>query len=418
MQGNVVTGTRLMRLASPVSFTPSRVTFRAVKPIETWQLINTLILGKGRYLVLLQNTDEIRATGGFIGSYTVLDFGSQTPLQLEIHDMYNPSGVSMTLPSPAGQNEYLSEGKGMKLIDANWHPDFPTSARTILQYFENIKNDPQRYDGVIAVTLPTIEELVATLGGIYLADQQQTVTADTLAEVMRADRGEFFSGSKDKEQSLQSFYTALKLRLAELSLAEWRLIFRALKDNLALEMQLYSQDKRVQEDIGRAGFVGGLKAYDSDEIYLFPVESNVGINKANRKIGRELIAQVEDKQLTVTTQFNNAYTEAERPALPENPAYDTAPHLAYVNYYRLLVRPDMMLETIKIDDQPLSEWDDELITSAAGLEYRQIGFLVVVPEENKILVQAQFALPELKRPKLVIQRQVGLKYQAITESIE
>src|SRR3972149_12053534 len=48
MQGNVVTGTRLMRLASPVSFTLSRVTFRAIKPIETWPLFKTLILGKGR----------------------------------------------------------------------------------------------------------------------------------------------------------------------------------------------------------------------------------------------------------------------------------------------------------------------------------------------------------------------------------
>ena len=417
-QGDTVQGRRWLRVSSPVSLIFSRATWRAVPLIERWYLLHTLLLGSDRYLVLLQNTDEIRATGGFIGSYTVLDFGSSEPLRLTIHDMYDPSGMSMTLPSPPGQREYLSEGKGLKLVDANWSPDFPTSAAQILQYFENIQGDPQRYDGIIALTLPTIEQLVETLGGLYLADQQHTVTGENLAVLMREDRGEFFAGSQEKEQSLQSFYTALKLRLAELTWDEWRQIFRALESNLALELQLFAHNDQTQRSIETARLDGSIQSFQSNEIFIFPVESNVGINKANRKVTRQLTARVQDQQLGVTTIFYNAFTANERPIIPAESSYAVAPHLSYVNYYRLLVRPDMAIETIRVDDQPIAQWDEDSIMSSSGGQYKQIGFLVVVPEESTVIVEAQFSLPELRKPKLIIQRQVGLEYQSITESIE
>src|SRR5690606_29019820 len=99
---------------------------------------------------------------------------------------------------PAGQAEYLSEGRGMKLVDANWDPDFPLTARRILSYFESIQSDPQRYDGVIAVPLSVVERVVALLGGVYVADLGRTVEADELALLLRYNRGEFFSGSQEK----------------------------------------------------------------------------------------------------------------------------------------------------------------------------------------------------------------------------
>src|SRR3972149_6308384 len=159
------------------------------------------------------------------------------------------------------------------------------------------QGDPQRYDGIIALTLPTIEQLVETLGGLYLADQQHTVTGENLAVLMREDRGEFFAGSQEKEQSLQSFYTALKLRLAELTWDEWRQIFRALESNLALELQLFAHNDQTQRSIETARLDGSIQSFQSNEIFIFPVESNVGINKANRKVTRQLTARVQDQQL-------------------------------------------------------------------------------------------------------------------------
>ncbi|MFH2118484.1 MAG: DUF4012 domain-containing protein [Candidatus Paceibacterota bacterium] len=418
-RGNVARASTISRLISPISWATSRLTFRSIEQLETWHALN-LLLGKGgKYLVLLQNSDEIRATGGFIGSYAILDLNSAEPLRLEIRDMYDPSGISQTLPSPPGQAEYLSEGKGMKLIDANWSPDFPTSAKQILQYFAVIPNDPQTFDGVIALPLTVVENLLEHLGGIYVADQQQLIDGDNLAAVVRQDREHFFAGSRDKAQSLQSLYTALKLKLGQLSLTEiWQLWQTLDHAKLRQEIQVFAQNPKLQKALASADLTGSLIAYQPQDLFIFPVESNVGINKANRKVSRQLTAQVKDQQLILIVKFQNDFTKAERPVLPADSNYAVAPHLAYVNYYRLLTRPDMTVESIELNGEPILDWDETEITSAAGVAYKQIGFLLVVLEQEQATAQIEFAIPPIDRPHLIIQRQVGLSYISIADSIE
>ncbi|OGJ37315.1 MAG: hypothetical protein A2383_01425 [Candidatus Pacebacteria bacterium RIFOXYB1_FULL_39_46] len=418
-RGNVARAHTLFRLATPISWTASRLSFRSVETLEVWYALNLLFTQGGKYLVLLQNSDEIRATGGFIGSYAVLDLDSAEPLRLEIRDMYDPSGISQTLPSPPGQAEYLSEGRGMKLIDANWNPDFPTSAKQILQYFAVIPDDPQTFTGVIALPLTTIESLINSLGGVYLVDQQQMINGDDLATVIRQDREQFFAGSKEKAQSLQALYTALKLSLNQLSLIEsWQLWQSMQQAKFWQEIQVFAQTAKLQNALDSAQLTGALMNYQPQDVFVFPVESNVGINKANRKVSRHLTARLKDQQLILTTKFQNDFTKTERPVLSADSDYAVAPHLAYVNYYRLLTRPDMKVEQIKINGEPVATWDDTEITSAAGLVYRQIGFLVVVLEQKQTEVQIEFSVPVISKPRLIIPRQVGLRYTSITDSIE
>jgi hypothetical protein len=419
VQGSAQSGIFLLRLSKPISWTVASLTFHSVQAIEVWHAANNLLTSQGKFLVLLQNSDEIRATGGFIGSYTILDLASSEPLRLVIRDMYDPSGLSQTLPSPPGQAKYLSEGQGLKLVDANWNPDFPTSAELILQYFALLPGDPKHYDGVIGLPLTTVERVVTALGGVYVADQQQTITGETLADLVRRDRDQFFAGSQEKTQALQAVYTAIKLKLADLSLADWLGLIKALNSNRLLqEVQFFALNPSLQNNYQTASLDGALLPYGDNELYLFPVESNVGINKANRKVERFLSASLKGQRLTLTTVFKNNYTKAARPELDSNSAYAVAPHLSYVNYYRLLTRPDMMVISIKINDELVETWDETELISAAGLLYKQVGFLVVVPEQERVTVEAQFETPLISQSELIIQRQVGLPYTSISDSIE
>lgn len=377
--------------------------------------LNTAVVNRSRFLVLLENTDEVRATGGFMGSYTTLDFGSPTPLQLAIRDIYDPSGVSITLPSPPGQKEYLSEGKGMKLVDANWNPDFPQSAEQILSYFQQLRTTPEHYDGVIAVPLSVVEKLLTALGGVYLPDQQQTVTADTFAQLVRQDRTEFFPGSQEKTQSLQSFATALTLKLSQLSLAGWWRVWQSLSQDQTIgEVQLFATDPTVETQFHAAGVAGTVISSGPDDLFIFPVESNVGINKANRKVSRTLTAYYEPSSLTLVTQFHNAYTLAERPTLPLPTGYQQAPHLSYVNYYRLLVGPNLVMQRMTVNGKPVILWDEQTVVTSEGEPLIQLGFLAVVPEEKTIEVVAYFKAPQLQHPHLIIQKQVGVDYDFVS----
>jgi hypothetical protein len=64
----------------------------------------------------------------------------------------------LVLSKLPGLNEYLSAGKGLRLPDANWWPNFANSAEQILYFFEN--NKATNYQGVIAINLRVVEELL------------------------------------------------------------------------------------------------------------------------------------------------------------------------------------------------------------------------------------------------------------------
>lgn len=369
---------------------------------------------RGRYLVIFQNTDELRATGGFMGSYAVLDFASEHPFELTVHDIYDPSGVSISLPSPPGQEEYLSEGQGMRLTDANWSPDFPTSAALIVQYFQNIRNDSQNYDGVIAVPLSAVEDLIAAAGGVYMVDTKKLILAEELADAARQNRDEFFPGSQEKIQFLQSFYRAFLLKIADFSPAEWQAFATALLRRAPFEdIQFYAVDPAVQAQFAAAQLDGALSSFSENTAVIIPVESNVGINKANRAVTRDLTLAQTSETLTLTAHFRNAYTAADRPSLQTaNAFYNTAPHLAYVNYYRFLVPSAVTIRSIVVGEQRLSSWDEDVIVSSNGQSFRQIGFLVVVPEEGTMTVRTEWTLPPHIN-QVSVWRQVGVVYDEV-----
>jgi hypothetical protein len=83
----------------------------------------------------------------------------------------------------------------------------------------------------------------------------------------------------------------------------------------------------------------------------------------------------------------------------------------------VLVNPQLTVQSVLVDGE-LSSWDEELLTGVNGLIYRQIGFLVVVPEESEAQVEVKFDLPQPGKSQPLIQRQVGLLYTSISDSIE
>jgi hypothetical protein len=369
-----------------------------------------------KYLLVFQNTDEIRATGGFIGSYAVLDFAQADFTQLAIRDIYDPSGITPSLSSPVGHDLYLSENQGLKLHDANWQPEFSASAKDILWFFARIENDPQVYDGVIAVNFSTVEKLVGLLGEIYLPDEKVFVTASDLATLLRSNRADFFAGSKQKEHELDSFKTALLLKLQSLSKSEVLSVVKQLvNQNLWREVQFFAQDEVVEKQFVELGVAGELYPYQPDELFVFPVESNVGINKANRWLTREITTEQTDQLIRLTVNFNNQATLLDRPAVTviNNPAYKTAGHLGYINYYRIITSSNLYLISVQVGDEVLTNWDKTSLTGKNGQLYFQHGFLVTVPEASNKTVVLDFSRSDEQSEyrQLVIQKQAGLNYQ-------
>ncbi|MFA7662286.1 MAG: DUF4012 domain-containing protein, partial [Patescibacteria group bacterium] len=134
-----------------------------------------------RYLVIFQNSNEIRATGGFMGSLALIDVNQGKITKIEI-----PGGGPYDLR--AGLKEYIQAPQPLwriktrwEIQDANWWPDFPTSAKKIAWFYEN--SDQPTVDGVIAVNSDILPKLLKVFGPITLDDYSKTITADNFYEL-------------------------------------------------------------------------------------------------------------------------------------------------------------------------------------------------------------------------------------------
>jgi len=344
---------------------------------------------------MLQNSDELRATGGFMGSYFFLEFSHGMWNLTPIEDIYSVAGQQSKFPaSPPGHYEYLSEGHGLFIQDANWWPDLANSAEKIIELWQEIANESPYLDqkqeiaGIIFVNLNFIENLLTHIGPIQLADYEGAIDAQNFAQLARADRLNFFAGSTEKANFLDHSKVAIENRLSQLSTQETLALARVLLDNLANKnIQIYSQDQTLANIWQKHGFAGQLIRKNPVDFYFYSVESNVGINKANRLIDREFHFYQNDKRVEqILIKFSNK----NQPPLTisTNPDLNTADHLSYVNYQRLYFAPDIKIkqiqlisdggETKKVDflSQPYFNQNNQ--------EFLEISLLLIVAEQSQV----------------------------------
>jgi hypothetical protein len=329
--------------------------------------------GQRKILVLLQNSDELRPTGGFMGSYAVVEFVDGKLAPIVITDIYAPAGqLAGYVAAPPGVKEYLSSGQGWGLPDANWSPDFPTSARDI-QLFMTKAKQPE-FDAVVALNLRVFERVLECTGPLLLPDQKITLTAQNVGQLARADRTSFFAGSYQKPQLLQNFATQLKLTLSELSMSQKIALFRILIEQAQQKnIQVFAKDRDTQQLSQIFGISGELpQTHPVNELLFAAVEANVGINKVNRFVERTFaFQQQQPHSVDAILTFTNTSSDQD-----------------YVQYLRLVSLSSVSVSEISINGVPAPRIDTTPLTTSSGKVYSQTGFLVAVPRGQTSTVQA------------------------------
>lgn len=123
--------------------------------------------GRKKYLVLFQNSGELRPTGGFMTGYAILNIenGKIEPeasgdiYDLDLHFKNKP-------PIPPILGKFLTTETKWNLRDMNVSPDFKTSMDTFFKYYETVPGQPVNVDGIIAVDTHFLESLVKVLGPV------------------------------------------------------------------------------------------------------------------------------------------------------------------------------------------------------------------------------------------------------------
>jgi len=366
------------------------------------------------YIILFQNNFELRPTGGFIGSYARIDFDQGTLKKISIQDIYVPDGQLVGYvqePEPISKYLFRDQTPGWRLRDSNWDPAFTDAASDINWFFNKGKEAPN--DGLIAINLITIHELLSVVGPINVIDYNETINTDnfypktqTYAEV------DFFPGSIQKQSFLSSFAKNLIEKIKTTDSKKQFQIAQTFLNHLNQNQILISlDDLEVAQKLTYYHWDGHLINPTCDQSncvtdYLYLVEANVGINKANCCIDRSIDHQINISDSgKISSQLTLNYTNHNSPNVKPPRVFGGN----YKNYLRLILPPNIQLIKVKINNQPVGDVD---VTNTS--DNTIIGFLSFVPaqEQQQILITYnltnQISLDQPINYQLDIQKQSGI----------
>ena len=149
-----------------------------------------LLLGFDRertYLLLGQNQNEIRATGGFIGIavQVTVDKGELTDLVYLDSTKVDREPLTDNPTPPEGLFWYLWMGR-LLFRDANWNPHFPTAAAKVAEMYR--LGQGAQVDGVITASKLLAHDLVELFGDVKVPGVEEVLTRQTAEAYAEAER--------------------------------------------------------------------------------------------------------------------------------------------------------------------------------------------------------------------------------------
>jgi len=348
--------------------------------------------GRKDFLILMQNEMELRPNGGFIGSFGVLSFEDGRFLNLEVGDVYDIDGqLKGHVEPPKPIKEILNE-PSWYIRDANWQADFSMSAKDIEWFFK--KETGRNIDGIMTINLATAKEIVEAVGEVWVADYNETVTAENLYEQAQfhSEKGSF-AGSRQKSMFLGKLAGQLVEEVKEAQdfrqLAIVKAILKSLDNN---EIQIYVKDKQIKLDLANMGwdgsmYVGGCSVENCLADYLYLVEANLGVNKSNFFIKRSVDRLIDISSRAVSRVIKISY---------ENTARSTTwPGGDYKNYMRIYIPKDVNISEVSVYDT--TDLTNRKILTGNELEVtikgdkKELAFLVTVPVTKKRTVEIRYS---------------------------
>ncbi|MFA6603901.1 MAG: DUF4012 domain-containing protein [Patescibacteria group bacterium] len=235
--------------------------------------------GTKRYLIVFQNNAELRPTGGFIGSFALVDMNRGNIKKVEI-----PGGGSYDLQGSLRSR--ISSPQPLHLInpnwefqDANWYADFPSSARKISWFYE--KSGGPTTDGVIAVTMSFMEDLLKIIGPVEMAEYGKTIDSDNFYfETQKEVELDFDKDLNQPKKFIADLAPKILERLAGADQAMLLKLTETLYSSLAEKQALFwFRDEDLESRALALGWGGEIRSVGGD--YLQIVHTNIAGQKTD-----------------------------------------------------------------------------------------------------------------------------------------
>lgn len=329
--------------------------------------------GFKRYLIVFQNPHELRPTGGFIGSLAVMtiDQGEITSLEIPPGGSYDFQGQLDQYLEPPAPLTLLD--KRWEFQDANWFPDFPTSAEKILWFYRHSRGVSA--DGVIAINATVLERLLAVFGPLVDPSRQLVLTADNALPTIQdaVENGPDKTKNQPKKilaDLAPQLFSLIKNNAGRELVPALTNLSDALKQK---EIQAYFTDQPTEQALQTFGWSGAIAATPATADYLSVINTNIGGEKSDARINQTITHQAainRDGVITDTVTITRQHTGA---------ADEKLYGAVNVDYLRVYVPAGSKL----ISASGFS-WPDDKNFRAPEPWYKRDGFLASVETETGI----------------------------------
>lgn len=364
------------------------------------------LLGHDRettYLLLFQNNAEVRATGGFIGTYGTVTLRNGNIIRFFTDNVYNldDQASSLNVAPPLPLRQYGAIKKWF-LRDSNWSPDFTQAARQAI-WFYNREGGKETIDGVIALTPDVISSFMRIIGDISVDDLN--FKSDQFYDQLQyqVEKGYERRGISKKERKdvIRMIADELLKHFSAMSIVEWSTIEGVIRSRFAdKSILVYSTHPQIQEVLSKAGWSGEIIYSQGDSLMV--VDSNIISLKTDAVMDKNILYQItEQEDGSLHAHLELAY---------QNNGTFSWTSTTYKDYVRVLI-PDG--STLISSSEPLE----------ISHEYGKmlLGRFISIDPQKKTVLTAEYRLPHTIEDAvkkglytLFVQKQSGISTQHFT----
>lgn len=347
-----------------------------------------------KYLVLFQNSLELRPGGGVIDHYGILKLSMGKIVEFSVHDVSDADGqLRGHVEPPYALRRYLPI-EHWYLRDSNFDVDFAKSA-SLSSRLLNIETG-ENIAGVIGIDLTFVKNILRSTGPVYVDEYKELVGESNLYALI--------NDYNKKQSFLRSLYGAIAIKISSLDFSSFS-IAQEIAKSLEQKHLTVALNDAPQNILGVNGWSsalwderkdGGGKVND----YLGINEANLGGNRINAFIYRNISQEV---MITGDGDVSSELTISYKNDSVSLSGGD------YKNYLRIILPLNAALSEISINGISQSIIDaitDPLIYEAKnfkisnGLEVEKTiegnktiyGFMVKVPAGEIVKINIKYGL--------------------------
>lgn len=284
--------------------------------------------GDRTYLVLAVNNDELRPSGGFLGTWGWFQVRNGRIVEFD----YSASTVNS--PQPPSENMATSLQIPRWWIqfrqpiyaawDGSWNASFPDTADMAMWYYNNGNNVHAPVDGTLSIDITGFRYLLDVLGEVVVPEFDVVVTSDNFRDLIYDIRA-YSAGVEPHKEFVAAIYQQIMSEWQQASVdpqTNAQLLNAMLRGVQEKHIMIYLADDELDNAIDLLGWSGRQQS-EPESDYLMVVDSNLS-NKSSSSVVRDYTYDVDlhddgttSKRLTLSFDFPASLADNDPAVDPE-----------------------------------------------------------------------------------------------------